>query len=307
MNTNTNTNTNTNIAHHHRPNFSLKLSSYKVTLALFGLLFLGVVMPAKALEFNEGANPGNTVFTVGEYSSVTLGNATGNEFYTLFINGHHQVGGRQVIPGLTYYSARRAGAIPARISGTPTVLRESTIKYSAAFFDDDDKIHAVEFQFLLVVVAPIPTFPEGSNPGDTKFTVGDVSSITLGSASRNPDYVLSINGANAVGGGELVPGLTYHSQSGATPATISGTPTAVGEHVITYTASIHYDSDNINAIEFEFTLSIVPAVPEFYEGANPGNTEFFVGRYSSVTLGNATRNPFYSLQINGYREVGAAK
>ena len=133
---------------------------------------------------------------------------------------------------------------------------------------DDESSLAVPATTFDITVAAELTFPADANPGEQYLGDNQFATITLGNADggmATVGYTLTSGGATIAAGGELIAGLTYTAASGATDATLSGSPTTVGVTQLTYTAT----DPNGASDRFSMTINVV-AQPTF---AVPPRTE----------------------------------
>ena len=133
---------------------------------------------------------------------------------------------------------------------------------------DDESSLAVPATTFDITVADELTFPADANPGEQYLGDNQFATITLGNADggmATVGYTLTSGGATIAAGGELIAGLTYTAASGATDATLSGSPTTVGVTQLTYTAT----DPNGASDTFSMTINVV-AQPTF---AVPPRTE----------------------------------
>ena len=169
------------------------------------------------------------------------------------------------------------GAVPAALvfdsqQDVRTLRSTAQLTTAAAgtylLLGDDESSLAVPATTFAITVADELTFPASANPGEQYLGDNQFATITLGNADggmATVGYTLTSGGATIAAGGELIAGLTYTAASGATDATLSGSPTTVGVTQLTYTAT----DPNGASDTFNMTINVV-AQPTF---AVPPRTE----------------------------------
>ena len=129
--------------------------------------------------------------------------------------------------GLTYTnSARRT------FSGTPTATGSVNLRYSAI---DQASGEASRFPFTLTVVDG-PSFHPSAQVAAQEYDAGtDIGTVSLGEASSagSETFTYSLTGPDRAALDTTVPGLSFDADTRA----LSGTPTAAGTFVLTYTAT----------------------------------------------------------------------
>ena len=161
---------------------------------------------------------------------------------------------------------------------------------------DDESSLAVPATTFDITVADELTFPASANPGEQYLGDNQFATITLGNADggmATVGYTLTSGGATIAAGGELIAGLTYTAASGATDATLSGSPTTVGVTQLTYTAT----DPNGASDRFSMTINVV-AQPTF---PSPPRTEltFTVSQAGAFELPAAVGVAPLSYQLLG--------
>ena len=255
-----------------------------------------ITVQPSAFVFPDGANPGDTTLTVGEVATdITLGDSVnwqGLVFYDLNAGGSRITDGNEVAPGLTYTIATVTPPAPGKITGTPTAVGDTVIRYQA--FDTAGAVRPA-FEFTITVQPPPAlAFPDGANPGDQAVLTTSVSSITLGNVEGGKApymYAFSVDGTAVTNGNEVLVGMTYSAENGGTAATISGTPTALDATGVdvTYIAT---DANNA-MVTFGFNLSVVdkPTFPANFAATYTQNQPNYSSRDALSTDGDALTLP----------------
>ena len=255
-----------------------------------------ITVQPSAFVFPDGANPGDTTLTVGEVATdITLGDSVnwqGLVFYDLNAGGSRITDGNEVAPGLTYTIATVTPPAPGKITGTPTAVGDTVIRYQA--FDTAGAVRPA-FEFTITVQPPPAlAFPDGANPGDQAVLTTSVSSITLGNVEGGKApymYAFSVDGTAVTNGNEVLVGMTYSAENGGTAATISGTPTALDAAGVdvTYIAT---DANNA-MVTFGFNLSVVdkPTFPANFAATYTQNQPNYSSRDALSTDGDALTLP----------------
>ncbi len=255
-----------------------------------------ITVQPSAFVFPDGANPGDTTLTVGEVATdITLGDSVnwqGLVFYDLNAGGSRITDGNEVAPGLTYTIATVTPPAPGKITGTPTAVGDTVIRYQA--FDTAGAVRPA-FEFTITVQPPPAlAFPDGANPGDQAVLTTSVSSITLGNVEGGKApymYAFSVDGTAVTNGNEVLVGMTYSAENGGTAATISGTPTALDATGVdvTYIAT---DANNA-MVTFGFNLSVVdkPTFPANFAATYTQNQPNYSSRDALSADGDALTLP----------------
>ena len=199
-------------------------------------------------------------FTAKHTNTYTLANAelgSGDFAYTL-----ERTDGAAVPSALVFDSQQDARTL--RSTSQLTTLDAGEYR----LLGDDESSLAVPVTTFDITVADELTFPADANPGEQYLGDNQFATITLGNADggmATVGYTLTSGGATIAAGGELIAGLTYTAASGATDATLSGSPTTVGVTQLTYTAT----DPNGASDRFSMTINVV-AQPTF---PSPPRTE----------------------------------
>ena len=185
--------------------------------------------------FAQGSSPGNQTYRVGTaITTLVLPGATGGDGALTYELSPQ-------VPGLAFDDATR------QLTGTPTTAAAHTMTYRVT--DTDGDTDTLSFT-ITVEASPgtdsSPSFADAITPGDQTYSVGTaIEALTLPTAADG-DATLTYSLTPEI------PGLTFN----ATSRKLTGTPTAAGTHVMTYTAT---DSDG-DADTLTFTI-IIEATP----------------------------------------------
>ena len=249
--------------------------TYRHDAALYSIDFVdGGVAPPDPLILPAVVNQ---AAVVGTAYSQTLPVATGGSPpYTYAIGGN-------IPDGLAFNANTR------RITGTPTAAGVVVVTYSAT--DDDGTVATSQFSIIVLAAVPDPLIlPAVVNQAAV---VGTAYSQTLPVATGgSPPYTYAI-------GGNIPDGLAFNANT----RRITGTPTAAGVGVVTYSAT---DDDGTVATS-QFSITVAPAaVPDLSVPAI-GNQAAVVGTAYSQTLPVATGGvPPYAYFIIGNLPDGLA-
>ena len=202
-------------------------------------------------EFGPGVAPRDQSYTRGvAISPLLLPAATGGD-------GELSYSLTPSIPGLSFDPATR------QLTGTPTSSGTRAMTYEVTDADGDTDT----LSFTIRVRAPAapdssPEFDADAGPGDQGYTQGTaITPLTLPEATGG-DGILSYSLTPEV------PGLSF------SPATrrLTGTPTAVGSHAMTYSAT-DADGDS-DSLAFRIEVRVPDSSPDFDPDVGQGDQSY---------------------------------
>ncbi len=198
--------------------------------------------------------------------------------YTFFISGTEPA-------GLNY---SQTSATTATISGTPT--QAGAVNYSL-FLKDSTGASSNSVTFVGAIAA-IPPLTFTCNPSTGPTRVGTAYLTTCTASGGTPPYSFFISGTEPAG-------LNY-TQTGATTATVAGTPTQAGA----FTYGVFFkDSTGASSNTVSFSGNIAPLAPLNFT-CNPSTGPTAVGTaYLTTCTASGGTSP-YSFFISGTEPAG---
>ena len=220
-----------------------------------GLAFgIEVRAPDSSPDFGPGVGPRDQSYTRGvPITPLLLPAASGG-------NGELVYGLTPAVPGLSFDPATR------RLTGTPTATGTHAMTYRVTDADGDSDTLSISIR----VRSPGPSdsspeFDADAGPGDQGYTQGTaITPLTLPEATGG-DGILSYSLTPEV------PGLSF------SPATrrLTGTPTAVGSHAMTYSAT-DADGDS-DSLAFRIEVRVPDSSPDFGPDVGQGDQSYTQG------------------------------
>ena len=216
-------------------------------------------------------------FTAGFVRTFNLDAATGGTGTLQYALSRIVSGATETIPNSLVFTA----ADNRELRSTNALAKTDGGSYEFKVTDDNDMVTTT---FSIIVADQLVS---GANPGNqlitmvtgTAITAIDIADAIDGQATVN--YALTGGGSTLADGDEIgIAGLTYNARtsgSPATPANISGEPTATGIVMLTYTAT----DANGATVSVAFSVEVID-LPTFPTAQD--NVEFTAGFARAETL-----------------------
>ena len=219
-------------------------------------------------------------FTAGFARTFNLDAATGGTGTLQYALSRIVSGATETIPNSLVFTA----ADNRELRSTNALAKTDGGSYEFKVTDDNDMVTTT---FSIIVADQLVA---GANPGNQLITMVAGTAITAidiadATGGQDTNYALTGGGSTLADGDEIgIAGLTYNARisgSPATPANISGEPTATGSVMLTYTAT----DANGATVSVAFSVEVID-LPTFPTAQ--GNVEFTAGFVKTVELNQAS-------------------
>ena len=219
-------------------------------------------------------------FTAGFVRTFNLDAATGGTGTLQYALSRIVSGATETIPNSLVFTA----ANNLELRSTNALAKTDEGSYEFKVTDDNDMVTTT---FSIIVADQLVS---GANPGNQLITMVAGTAITAidiadATGGQDTNYALTGGGSTLADGDEIgIAGLTYNARisgSPATPANISGEPTATGIVMLTYTAT----DANGATVSVAFSVEVID-LPTFPTAQ--GNVEFTAGFARAEMLNQAS-------------------
>ena len=220
-------------------------------------------------------------FTAGFVRTFNLDAATGGTGTLVYDLNRIVSGAIETIPDELVFTA----ADNLELRSTNALATTDGGSYEFKVTDGANNIVTTTFSIIVA-----DQLVSGANPGNQLITMVAGTAITAidiadATGGQDTNYALTGGGSTLADGDEIgIAGLTYNARtsgSPATPANISGEPTATGSVMLTYTAT----DANGATVSVAFSVEVID-LPTFPTAQ--GNVEFTAGFVKTVELNQAS-------------------